>query len=343
MRSRLKGLLAGAGSMGVMHLRVLHGIEAVDSLAVVEPVPERREQIERRYPRVRTYAALDDPLSAEHPDFACVAVPVGEAPAVAAAVIDAGVPLMLEKPMAQSVEEAQAIAQHAEREGVFVSIGYVERFNPAVQALREEIRRGTGGTIYHAHARRLSPFPQREGLSGVAIDLATHDLDVIRYVIDSTPVRVYAETAALGASLGEDLLCASLRYENGVTGLLEANWHSPRKVRELSITTEGGMFVVSYLTQDLFLHEQPSALPEWETLGVMRGANEGRVIRFALHRKEPLAAEWEAFFSKLDADGEPPVPAADGVDVLAAARAMIESGRVNRPIEGAAQAGPRRV
>jgi UDP-N-acetylglucosamine 3-dehydrogenase len=328
----MKGLLVGAGSMGSMHLRVLHQLDGVESIAVVEPGEGRREWLERAYPRIRTYAELDAAIEHDPPDFACAAVPVSDAPVVARRLLDAGVPLLLEKPMAPSVAEARAIADYAESRNVLLSIGYVERFNPAVAALKQELDRGTGGAVYHAHARRLSPFPQRAGLPGVATDLATHDLDVIRFLIDSDPQRIYAETEVLGASRGEDLLCASVRYESGVTGLIEANWHTPNKVRELSVTTEGGMFVVRYITQDLYLHERPQGASEWETLGVMRGANEGRTIRFGLHRREPLAVEWDAFLDAVARGGPPPVRPADGIAALWAAEAIVESGRSNRPV-----------
>lgn len=325
-------LVVGGGSMGAMHVRVLHALDSVDSVVLVEPERERRERLLRSHPRLVAHTDLAAALQEEPLDAACVAVPAPAAPEVAIEVIDAGLPLLLEKPMAPTVEEASSLAERARGAGVLLSVGYVERFNPAVQALKAELDRGTGGEVLHLHARRLSPFPQRKGLAGVAIDLATHDLDVAGFLIGSLPVRVFAETADLGASLGEDLLCASIRYANGVTGLLEANWHTPSKVRELSVTTTGGMFVVSYLTQDLSYHEGPDAVSEWETLGVMKGANEGRMIRFGLERREPLAVEWERFLEAVATGGPAPVPAEDGIAALQAARAIVEAGVTHRPV-----------
>lgn len=328
----LNVLVVGGGSMGAMHVRILHAVEGVESVVLVEPDPVRCELLLRSHPRLRAYADLATALGTERLDAACVAVPVPAAPGVAAEVIDAGLPLLLEKPMAPTVEQAHAVAERARARGVMVSVGYVERFNPAVQALKAELDAGTGGEVVHVHARRLSPFPQREGLQGVAIDLATHDLDVARFLIESPPIRVFAETSDFGASLGEDLLCASVRYASGVTGLVEANWQTPSKVRELSVTTTNGMFVVSYLTQDLSYHEGPRAASAWETLGVMKGANEGRVIRFALDRREPLAVEWERFLTAV-LEGEPaPVPVEDGIAALMAARAIVESGKTHAPV-----------
>ena len=92
------------------------------------------------------------------------------------------------------------------------------------------------------------------------------------------------------------------------------------------------MFVADYLTQDLYLYEQPQSESEWETLGVMRGANEGRMIRFALQRREPLAVEWEQFLEAVTEEGEAPVAPEEGVAALAAARAIIASGQSNAPV-----------
>ena len=329
---KLTGAVVGGGAMGALHVRVLRRVAGVDQVVLVEPNAERRAALAREHSGLRCHANLDAALAAEDLDFACVAVPVRSAPEVATRLIEAGVPILLEKPMAPTIEDAEALAELAQRRGVLVSIGYVERFNPAVRALQEELARGAGGRVYHVHARRLSPFPQRDGLAGVATDLATHDLDVMRFVCSSDPIRVYAETDRAHGHEGEDLLCASLRFENGVTGLIEANWLTPMKVRQLSVTTEAGMFIVDYLTQDLYLHEQPQNELEWEAIGVMRGANEGRMIRYALQRREPLLVEWERFVEAVASNGPAPVPPAEGVLALRAARAIVESGRTATPV-----------
>lgn len=328
----LRGAVIGGGTMGSLHLRVLRALEGVTEVILVEPDEERRMTLESRYRDLRTYLDVETAISREALDFACVAVPVAEAPAITGRLIEHRVPVLLEKPMAPSLEEARSLASLARERQVLLSIGYVERFNPAIRALREELRRKSAGRVYQMHARRLSPLPDRGGLAGVALDLATHELDVMRFLSSSEPVRVYAETGGVKGAAREDLVCASLRFESGTTGLIEANWLTPMKIRQLSVTTESGMFVADYLTQDLYLYEQPQSESEWETLGVMRGANEGRMIRFALHRREPLAVEWEQFLEAVLAEAAPPVPPEEGVAALAAARAIIASGQSNVPV-----------
>jgi predicted dehydrogenase len=330
--ARIRPLVVGGGTMGALHVRALLSREDVPSLGLVEPDAARGATLARRYGRIQTHAALEPALDGEDPDLAVVAVPVDAATETVATLLSRGVPVLAEKPMASLATDAQELAALASSSGTLLSVGYIERFNPAVQALKLELDKGDAGPVYHVHARRLSPFPYREGMAGVALDVATHDLDVLSFLTGSAPVRVYAETDVRQGDGGEDMLCASLRYENGVTGLVESNWLTPMKVRRLTVTAEGGMYEVDYVTQDLWLHEHPASDAEWDTLGVMRGANEGRSIRFGLDRREPLVVQHERFIEAIASGGPAPVPPAEAVAVLAAAEAILESGRTNLPV-----------
>lgn len=328
-------LVVGGGTMGALHVRALLSREDVPSLALVEPDAPRAAKLARQFGRIRIHASLDRALDAEDCDLAVVAVPLEAATDAVETLLARGVPVLAEKPMARVAQDAQDLADLATRSGTLLSIGYIERFNPAVQALKHELEEGDAGSIYHVHARRLSPFPYREGMPGVALDVATHDLDVLSFITGSAPIRVYAETDVRRGGGGEDMLCASLRYESGVTGLIESNWLTPMKVRRLTVTAERGMYEVDYVTQDLWLHEHPRSEADWETLGIVRGANEGRSIRFGLDRREPLVVQHERFIEAIACDGPAPVPAEEAVAVLVAAEAILESGRTMLPVRPA--------
>jgi predicted dehydrogenase len=124
----------------------------------------------------------------------------------------------------------------------------------------------------------------------------------------------------------EDLLSAVLRFENDIIGVLDINWLTPTKVRELSVVGERGMFVANYLTQDLILYENDSAPKDssWHEAAVM-GVTEGRMIRYKVHKKEPLREELETFARAVAAHGDPPVRAEDGLLALALAQKLVES------------------
>jgi predicted dehydrogenase len=325
--ARLRALVVGLGIMGSHHLRVLNALEGVDVVAVVDPVSERRTAVERSYAGLATYATVDEALSTEpNLDFACVAVPAAQLAPVGHEVLAAGLHVLVEKPMARTVDEALALVHDAESRGLLLGVGLVERFNPAVQALKRKLDEGVAGRIYQMHARRLSPFPDRDSMLGVALDLATHDIDVMRFVLGDDVQRVYAETAQRQHQTVEDLLCATLRFDGDATGLLEVNWLTPAKVREITVTAENGMFTVDYIMQDLRFYERPgSATNEWDALAEMRGPGEGDMVRYALMRREPLRQQWEAFTAAVRSGGPAPVRGEDGVAALSTALAIRES------------------
>jgi UDP-N-acetylglucosamine 3-dehydrogenase len=330
--SPLRGVIVGLGLMGAHHLRILSSLPEVEVVAAVEQDGARREAVLRTHAGVRGHESLEQALDEHRLDFACLAVPVEALPVCTGVALEAGLHVFVEKPMAPSEDQArEMIAAAAERELV-LGVGYVERFNPAVVALKEKLDAGAVGRIVQMHARRLSPFPNRNGMAGVALDLATHDIDIMRYLSGSEVEHVYAESVAGVSEQSDDLICAVMRFDSATTGLLEANWITPTKVRELSVLGEGGMFVVNYLTQNLTFYEHPTKATEWQQLADMYGGREGDMIRYALERREPLRVQWEAFIDAVRRGGPAPVDGSDGLATLSTARAIRTAGLEHRVV-----------
>ena len=327
-----RAIIAGLGRMGTYHLRVLNLLEGVEVTAMVDPSAERRAQARRAYPGIAAFDDLATALDQVEADFACLAAPVDRLPELARIALDAGIAVLVEKPMAPDEEQAVEMVRLAESKGLLLSVGHVERFNPAVMLLRDKLSEGQAGEIFQVHARRLSPFPDRDSMLGVSLDLATHDLDIVRYLTGSEISRVYAEVAQREHARAEDLICASLRMDDGSTGLLEVNWMTPAKVRELTVTADRGMFVVNYLTQDLFFYENPRTSIRWDALNVVRGTGEGNMVRYALDRREPLRVQWESFIAALGDPDAVAVTGWDGIAALSSARAVQAAGANHRPV-----------
>jgi predicted dehydrogenase len=212
-------------------------------------------------------------------------------------------------------------------------VGHIVRFDPAVQALKGRLEAGELGRIFQVRCRRLGPFPARVRDVGVVIDLATHDLDMIRYLTGQEAVRVYAETEQEIHSVYEDILVGTVRLTDGTLGVLDINWLTPTKVRELTVTGERGMFLVDHLTQDLYLYENAEMNGErWSAISLLRGVSEGRMIRYPVHKYEPLKAELEAFVQAVAGEKPVPVSGMDGLMALRLARALVQSGREGRSI-----------
>ena len=310
--------------MGRHHARVIAESPETELVVIVDP-SEAVDELAYRHRSARL-DSIEELLAGTPPDAAVVAVPTADHAEVAAMLLKADIPVLVEKPIAATAEEAAMLVELAERRGLPLTVGHVERFNPAVTALRDKLRSEELGRVFQVHARRLSPFPLRIGDTGAAFDLATHDLDLM-CVLAGKPIRVSAEIDRRAHRTHEDLLAATLRFDSGVIGLLEVNWLTPTKVRQLTVTGERGMLVVDYLNQHLTLYENAHESVSWPTLDVFDGVTEGNVVRFAINRVEPLRAQLDEFVRLIAGTDNRSVTPAEGVRALELALAVVESGR----------------
>ena len=325
-KATLRAAVIGAGAMGRNHVRILSEMSNVELVGVADVDQGRLDEMHRRY-RAPGFLDHREMLQQAKPDLVSIVVPSQLHLPVALEVIEAGAHLLVEKPIASTVAEAQTIIEAAVKADVKLMVGHIERFNPAVRALKAQLDDGALGRVFKIQARRIGPFPARVRDVGVVIDLATHDLDLMCWLVGSPVARVYAETARRIHTDHEDLLAGLLRFEDGTVGVLDINWLTPTKVRELAVTGERGMFLVNYLTQELFFYENHDAHTQWDSLGVLTGVSEGRVLRHRVERREPLAAELHAFVDAVAADIEPPVRGEDGLRALSLAHQLVRVGQ----------------
>ena len=245
---------------------------------------------------------------------------------VARACLMAGCHVLVEKPLAATLESAETLIHLAERLGRVLMVGHIERYNPAITELKRHLAAGRLGRIFQIHTRRLGPFPARVHDVGVVMDLATHDLDIMRYLTDSEAIRLYAETRRELHPAHEDLFAGMVRFANGILGTLEINWLTPTKIREVYVTGERGMYSVDYITQDLrFFENADTNGDDWATMHLLRGVTEGSVTKFAIHKREPLRAELEAFVAQVRGEGAPVANGYDGYAAMSLASAMVEA------------------
>jgi predicted dehydrogenase len=330
--------VVGSGRMGGFHIRNYAQLDCAQLVAVADPSEESRRRA-LGDTRVSEYADWREMIEfgAEELDAVSIACPSEYHAEVALEALAAGLHVLVEKPIATTLPDAlrmRGAALEADRK---LMVGHVERFNPAVEKLRELVTDGRLGTVYRAHATRVGPLPTRIQDTGVAIDLATHDLDVMQYVLDSSIHEIYADGGRFQHDSQEDLLTCLARFgEEGqaqTLGLLDVNWLTPEKKREIALIGENGLLRASYITQDVWFVESTTAPLQWDGLSVLRGDGEGAAVRFSLAKAEPLRAELEAFCRCVLDDTPEPVSAHDGVKALAAALAVRESAAVRRPVE----------
>ncbi|MBP1466829.1 Gfo/Idh/MocA family oxidoreductase [Candidatus Chloroploca sp. M-50] len=329
MTRRLRAGVIGVGSMGRNHARAYAGMEEVDLVAVCDASTEIVSKIAHTY-RCAAYTDFRLMLAQMDLDLVSIVVPTKHHYRVAAEVIDYGVSVLIEKPIAATVEEGYALVDAARRRGVTLTVGHIERFNPAIISLKQQIDDHEIGNVFQISARRVGPFPARIEDVGVVIDLATHEVDILNYLIGSPIVRMHVELHRHVHQTHEDMLSAVLRFENGVVGMLDINWLTPTKIRELSVVGERGMFVANYLTQDLTFYEndacQGKAWPELALIGV----SEGRSIRQKVQRREPLVEELRSFCEAVRTGNPPVVSGEAGIAALAIANQIIAAGNAGR-------------
>jgi UDP-N-acetylglucosamine 3-dehydrogenase len=324
--------LIGAGRMGAYHVETWERVPEGRLVAVAEPDEEvARGRIGRRpIDWVGDYRWL---LERADVDAVCICAPSAQHARIALDAIAAGKHVFVEKPIATALEDGLRMAAAARQAGVKLMVGHIERFNPSVGKLAELIAEGRIGRVFRAHATRVGPLPVRIQDTGVAIDLATHDLDLMQFVLGRDITSIYAEGSRCVHPTQEDIISCLLRFgEDGPQGLLDVNWLTPEKRREMVVIGESGMLSASYLTQDVWFTESTGAPTGWSELARIRGDAEGAAIRFALPRVEPLQAELSAFARCVLDDAPEPVSAQDGCRALAAALAVRDSAAHSRPI-----------
>src|SRR6185312_14335722 len=230
----------GVGIMGSNHARVLADLSGVKVVGIADPGASHRALLAQ----IVGCEVCDtaDQLLDMGIDAAVIAAPTHLHHDIALTCIKRGVHVLVEKPIASNVEEGRAIVAAAERAGVTLMVGHVERFNPAVQAIKDAIK---GEDILSIAITRVGPFPPRMSNVGVVIDLAVHDIDLIRWFTDSDIVEVQPMLASARAQ-NEDIALLQFRTTSGVLAQINTNWLTPFKARTVHVATRN-----KYVAADL--------------------------------------------------------------------------------------------
>ncbi|HEY2595008.1 MAG TPA: Gfo/Idh/MocA family oxidoreductase, partial [Chloroflexota bacterium] len=205
----------------------------------------------------------------------------------------------------------------------------------AVRELQRRLAAGEIGRMFQVQARRLGPFPARIRDVGVVVDLATHDLDAMSHIAGSPVLRVYAETEQRIHTEHEDIVNALLKFESGMLGVLQVNWLTPTKIRELSVLGERGMFLCNYLTQELTYFRNADVKPGTFDLDHLQGVSEGDVVRHQVTQAEPLQLELQSFLQAVRGEHPVEVDGEAGLRALHLALALIESATESRALDQA--------
>jgi len=298
--------VVGAGVMGANHARVFAGLPDVALVGVVDPNPQQRDLVHG----ILGVPAVDhlDALLALKPDAVTIAAPTHLHHEIALKCIARGIHVMVEKPIASNVEEGRDIIAAARRAGVALMVGHVERFNPAVQAIKEAIEEED---ILSIAITRVGPFPPRMSNVGVVIDLAVHDIDLIRWFTDSEIVEVQPQLSSAVAER-EDIALLQFRTASGVLAHINTNWLTPFKARTVHVATRR-----KYVMGDLLTRQVT------ECFGFQPDGSYS-MRHLSVGHDEPLRAELSAFVAAIRGGKAPAVTGEEGVESLGIAMRCLE-------------------
>jgi UDP-N-acetylglucosamine 3-dehydrogenase len=319
----LKIGVIGVGVMGSNHARVLSEMAGVELVGVADPDRQQREFVARTL-GCAEFADLQA-LIDSGVDAVSIAAPTHLHHDIALTCIAHGLHVMVEKPIAPTVADGRAIVAAARRAGVTLMIGHVERFNPAVESIKRAIK---DQDILSIAITRVGPFPPRMSNVGVVIDLAVHDIDLIRWFTDSEIVEIQPQLSSAIAER-EDIALLQFRTASGVLAHINTNWLTPFKARTIHVATRD-----KYLIGDLL------TLQVTECFGFQPDGSYS-MRHLSVGYAEPLRAELRAFVDAIRDGRAPAVTGEEGVASLEVAiRCLDTRAELSR---APARKGPRRV
>jgi len=315
----------GVGHMGRHHARIYHELPQARLVAVVDANLARAQEIAGKY-GAKAYSSVDE-LPAEV-KAVTVAVPTVHHVTVGTALLRRGIDVLVEKPLAATVAEAQALMDCAREHRRVLSVGHTERFNPVVRALqRLEIQ------PRYVETTRISPFSFRSADIGVVSDMMIHDIDIVLHLIRSRPVRVDAIGVNVLAK-HEDVANARVVFENGSVATLAASRLALKTERRLRAFSESAYLSIDYqrktgvaITKAANLDIlSMAAQGKFDDISQMAGVDFGSMVKvepLIVDDVEPLKAELEAFLESVSSGKPPAVSAEDGVAAVQLAAEIV--------------------
>lgn len=293
----------GIGAMGQHHVRIFSALDGVKLVGVCDLNKERAESIAKHY-NTKAYTDYKEML-AEGLDAVSIAVPTIYHHKTTLDALDAGAHVLVEKPIAHTVEAAKEMEAKAREKKLKLMVGHIERFNPVIQELKKILVKGTIGGIVAMSARRVGPFTNRVKDVGVIIDVCVHDIDLMSYLLEDTVTGTYAIAGDSGGTL-ETYAQMLLKFKDGGIGIIEANRLTPEKIRQLTVTGTNGVALIDYIDQTITVQN-------------------GKTSTLEIVKSEPLKNEIEHFIDCVKNDKRPLVNGVEGMHALEVALAATES------------------
>jgi len=319
---KLRAGLVGMGMMGKHHARVLSTLNGIEFVGIVDPIEAlNSKESNHQIPFFSNIGKLVE----NDLDYCVIAAPTGLHKEIALEILENDINCLIEKPVAINFDEAMVISEYANRNGLIVGVGHIERYNSAVRELKSRLNAFEIGEIYEITFIRKGPFPSRIADVGVIKDLATHDIDLAAWLTGSEFREVWAQVSYKSGRQHEDLVSINGLLANNVIVNISVNWLSPIKQREIVVLGEKGAFVVNLLSAELVLHTNGNFKVTQDAYLHFNGVTQGDVINFGFEKPEPLLLEHENFRDAILGLESEVVTLQEGIQVLRVADAVLKS------------------
>jgi UDP-N-acetylglucosamine 3-dehydrogenase len=282
--------------------------------AVCDMNAERAATFSKNY-HVPGYVSIDEMLKKENLDAVTICTPASTHFAMASKALAAGLHTFVEKPMTTTVKDGEMLIEEAKSANRFLTVGFIERFNPPITALKQMIAEGRMGEPILLEFHRENRRGENISDVGIVKDASIHDIDTAGWLFDEVPRVVYARVGAVQVPLEhEDFAAILLGFTGQKTAFLVTNWITPNRVRTLSAVFSGGVVDVDFVTQKTSIHEG--------------AATTVPTVAF----QEPLMLELRGFINALKENRQPLVTGRDGLNVTRIAEAVLASSSSGTPI-----------
>ena len=332
---RLKIGVVGAGAWGRNHVRTVASLAEGELTAVCDTDAKVRERVSRQYPAALVTADIAALLSAV--DAVIVASPAATHAGVARQALEAGKPVLVEKPFALSVRDAEAVAEQGAQQGVPVLAGHLLVYHPAVERLRQMVQDGDLGKVFYLYGLRVNLGQVRKDENALW-SFGPHDVSMALYLLGEEPVRVAANGKSYLQPAIEDFVFLTMEFASGVLAHVQMSWLDPHKERKLTVVGAKKMVVFDDMEprEKLRIYDKGvDRPPEYGSFGESLAIREGDIFIPRIPAVEPLAAELAHFVRAAQGREPPRASAEDGVRVVrvleAASRSLARGGAPETP------------
>lgn len=329
---KIKVAIIGLGNMGINHLRVYTTFPHVNVVALCDISEKRLEHIRKLCPNAKTYTDYGKMFQNQELDCVSIVVPTQFHKDVALAALHAQVPMLIEKPITKTIEEAMHLFQEFKDKQTLCLLGHIERFNPVINFVKQKLDEGIIGKVYTVQATRIGVFPIESVENDVIKELAIHDLDILFYFFQQKIKKIHAAAKQNICTQHMDHVSCILELGDGIVASLYINWISPIKKREMIITGEKGLLHIDYIKQEVKFYKHANTEKVY-TDDLFFKRRDGEVVSFEIEKKEPLLCELSHFLDCVLCKAKPLVGIEDGIKVLELAEkiAIAAKGEDNTP------------